>query len=662
MKELGIDIETYSSFDLMECGVHRYVEAVDFTILLFSYKRDDDSEVRTVDLASGEELPGEIASALTDPDVVKTAYNAMFERTCLSKYLGVMLPIEQWRCTMVQAARMGLPLGLSACAEALGLPVNKMREGNALIRLFSTPQRKRRRTLMGEEPERVLPSENPEKWEIFKAYNKRDVEVEQAVLAKVRRFPVPEFDQRLYVLDQEINDRGVLLDRRLAENADRFYHTYTDELMERLRALTGLDNPNSNTQMKEWLKGLTGYGIDSLGKGNVYELERKLGRYPQAVEALRLRRELAKTSNAKYASMLDCVNDDGRIRGLFQFYGAARSGRWSGRLVQLQNLPQNHMKNLGDARNIVLRGDYDEFTLCYDKVNNVLSELIRTAFIAGPGCTLHVCDFSAIEARVVAWLAGEGWVLEAFRAGKDIYCETASQMFGVRVEKHGENAELRQKGKIAVLALGYGGAVNALDAMGGQRLGLSEEEEKDIVYKWRNANRNIVALWGIFERAAIGALKDPGHPKPSTRGITFTGKWGGLMVTLPSGRSIFYVRAQVIPEHLRTRKGEVYEKDGLAYEGVNQTTRQWTVIRTFGGKLTENIVQAVARDILGEILLRCKEHGFDVVFHVHDEVIVEAKKGQTLEELESLFSQPIGWCEDLPLKGAGYSTPYYLKD
>jgi len=657
MTELGIDIETYSSFELTECGVYRYVEAEDFTVLLFGYSADG-APAECVDLASGEELPGEILSALTDPSVTKTAYNAMFERVCLSKYLGVKLDVRQWRCTMVRAARLGFPLSLAQCAKVLGLEQQKMTEGQALIRLFSMPRKARKTdTLFGSESRRVPPQEHPEKWETFKEYNRRDVDVEQAVLAKVRRLPVPDFDDRLYETDQAINDRGVLLDRTLAENADRFYHTYREELMAKLKGLTGLDNPNSPTQVKEWIRKTTGINVDSLNKKDIDSL---IGSIPskKVKEALTIRKELAKTSCAKYEAMLQCVCSDGRIRGLFQFYGAARTGRWAGRLVQMQNLPQNHLKDIGTARDAVVFGDYDEFCLEYSQPTYVLSELIRTAFIAKEGCTFHVCDFSAIEARVVAWLAGEEWVLDVFRKGGDVYCATASQMFGVPVEKHGANSELRQKGKIAVLALGYGGGVMALDAMGGQRLGLSEEEEREIVWKWRDANAKIVKLWGIVEKCAIAAIRgESKEPIVCNRGLRFSFWKGCLLITLPSGRPICYPRAKVGVEY--TRKGE---KDSIEYEGVDQSTKSWCTIRTFGGKLVENIVQAVARDILGWVLLRAEEKGYRTVFHVHDEIIVEAGEGQRLEDVEALFSEPIPWAKGLPLKGAGYSTPYYLKD
>ena len=447
MREIGIDIETYSSNDLKSCGVYKYVEADDFTILLFSYSVDGGA-VQCVDFAQGETLPAEILAALRDPAVIKTAFNAAFERICISRYYGwPLMDPAQWRCTMVRAARMGLPLSLEQCGEVLRLEDGKMKEGKALIRYFSTPTKGKRH----------LPADAPDRWETYKQYNIRDVEVEQQVLAKVRRLEPAEFDEQLYVVDQLINDRGVLLDRQLAENAARFDDEYKAQLLAEAKELTGMENPNSPTQIKDYLHKAAGISVSTLNKKNLDEVEALVKYHRKARRVLELRREMGKTSNKKYAAMLECVCADGRIHGLLQFCGAARTGRWAGRLVQVQNLPQNHLRDLDYARSLVKLGDLDDFQQNYANPTQVLSELIRTAFIAKPGCTLHVCDFSAIEARVIAWLAGEQWVLDVFRGGGDIYCATASQMFGVPVQKHGPNAELRQKGKIAVLALGYGG-------------------------------------------------------------------------------------------------------------------------------------------------------------------------------------------------------------
>ena len=647
MRELGIDIETYSSYDLKTCGVYRYVEAPDFAILLFAYAVDG-GPVQCVDLASGETLPEDVRAALTDPAVTKTAYNAVFERVCLSKYLGEKLDPAQWQCTMVRALRLGLPASLGQCGEVLRLEAGKMKEGAALIRYFSVPGKNGRH----------YPTDAPERWATFKAYNIRDVEVEQAIKAKVERLEVPAFDQQLYIADQEINDRGVLIDRRLVENAERFDTEYKAQLAVLAKTLTGLDNPNSPAQLKRYLQEVTGSEVESLNKKVLADLKDQLAEYQEAQQLIELRQDMAKTSSKKYTAMLNCVCNDGRIHGLLQFYGAARTGRWAGRLVQVQNLPQNHLASLDYARSLVRRGDLEEFTDNYSNPTHVLSELIRTAFVAAPGYVFHVCDFSAIEARVIAWLAGENWVLDVFREGGDIYCSTASKMFGVPVAKHGPNAELRQKGKIAVLALGYGGGVSALEAMGGARLGLSEDEEKEIVTLWRSSNKNITQLWQTLDSAATKAIKT-GESVTVNRGIVVGRRWGMLTITLPSGRTLCYPRVSIGVE---TGDGWRGDHEIIEYEGVQQVTKKWGKIRTYGGKLTENVVQAIARDILGIVLLRAREAGLQVVFHIHDEIVVEAAPGQTLEQVEALFSKPIDWCRDLPLKGAGYSTPYYLKD
>ena len=650
MTELGIDIETYSSNDLTSCGVYKYVEAPDFTILLFAYSIDGE-KAQCIDLASGEVLPDWIIAALTDPDVLKTAFNAAFERICLTKYLGLSKPLDpaQWQCTMVLAARMGLPLSLGQCGEVLHLAEGKMTEGKALIRYFSVP---------GKNGKRHLPSDAPDKWDTFKKYNIRDVEVEQAIKRKVQRLKPADFDEELYVADQEINDRGVKIDRTLVDAAARFDDEYKAQLLAEAQQLTGMENPNSPAQIKEYIKNTTGFTVETLNKGNLDTLDEKLIYWPKAQRVIAIRREMGKTSNKKYEAMQKCVCKDGRIHGLLQFCGAARTGRWAGRLVQVQNLPQNHLVSLDFARSLVRQGDLDEFEMNYANVTQVLSELIRTAFVAEPGKTFHVCDFSAIECRVIAWLASEDWVLDVFRSNGDIYCANASKMFKVPVEKHGQNAQLRQKGKIATLALGYGGGVSALEAMGGSKLGLTEDEEKEIVKLWRDSNPRIVRMWAVIEKAAITAIKT-GESVTVYRNIVIGKRWGMLTITLPSGRTICYPRAEVETEYNDGWRGD---HDIIEYEGLNQTTKKWGKVRTYGGKLTENIVQAVARDILGIVILRAKAEGLNIVFHIHDEIIVEATPDQTLADVEALFSKPIDWCRDLPLKGAGYTTPYYLKD
>lgn len=653
MRELGIDIETYSSNDLPSCGVYKYVEAPDFTILLFAYSIDG-GPVTCCDFAQGEQLPGEILEALQDPAVVKTAFNAAFERICISKYFGwPLMDPAQWRCTMVRAARVGLPLSLGQCGEVLRLAEGKMKEGAVLIRYFSCPTKKKDGTII-----RHLPSDAPDRWEVFKDYCIRDVEVEQAILKAVRRLDPAPFDEVLYSVDQLINDRGVMIDRQLVDNAARFDDEYKAQLLKEAQELTGMENPNSPAQIKEYLQKVTGQAFQSLTKKSLDDIEESLQYWPNARKVLALRREMGKTSNKKYNAMQACVCADGRIHGLLQFCGAARTGRWAGRLVQVQNLPQNHLRDLDYARQLVKAGDLDDFQLNYANPTQVLSELIRTAFVAKPGCTFHVCDFSAIEARVIAWLAGEQWVLDVFRDGGDIYCATAGQMFNCTVEKHGQNSELRQKGKIAVLALGYGGGVAALEAMGGSRMGLSEKEEKDIMQRWRQANPKIVKFWTTIEQAAVRAIKT-GEATTIHRGIVVAFRWGMLLITLPSGRTICYPRAKIGIERNDGWRGD---HEIIEYEGMNQVTKKWERIRTYGGKLTENVVQAIARDILGHIILRAHDSGLNIVFHIHDEIVVEAEPGQTLQDVEDIFSKPIEWCRDLPLKGSGYTTPYYLKD
>lgn len=653
MREIGIDIETYSSHDLPSCGVYRYVEAPDFTILLFAYSVDG-GPVVCCDFASGEQLPQEVFDALRDPAIVKTAFNAAFERVCISRYYGwELMDPAQWRCTMVRAARMGLPLSLGQCGEVLRLADGKMKEGAALIRYFSCPAKKKDGTII-----RHVPADAPERWEVFKQYCKRDVEVEQAILKIVRRLTPADFDEELYTVDQLINDRGVMIDRQLVDNAARFDEEYKAELLKEARQLTGMENPNSPSQIKEYLQKVTGQSFASLNKKSLDDIDESLKFWPKARKVLALRREMGKTSNKKYNAMQQCVCADGRIHGLLQFCGAARTGRWAGRLVQVQNLPQNHLTDLDYARQLVKAGDLEDFEMNYGNPTQVLSELIRTAFVAKPGCTFHVCDFSAIEARVIAWLASETWVLDVFRQGGDIYCATAGQMFHCRVEKHGENAELRAKGKIAVLALGYGGGVNALENMGGSRMGLSEREEKEIMQRWREANPKIVKLWTTLEKAAQRALTT-GETITINRGIEVSRQWGCLTIKLPSGRTICYPRASMGVEENDGWRGD---HPIIEYEGLNQITKKWEKIRTYGGKLTENVVQSIARDILGIVILRAEAAGLKIVFHIHDEIVVEAEPGQTLADVEAIFSKQISWCRDLPLKGAGYTTPYYLKD
>lgn len=652
IRELAIDIETFSGADIAACGVYKYAEAADFRVLLFAYSVNG-GPVRVVDIESGDVLPVKIRAALTDPAVLKTAYNAAFERVCLSRWLGMKpgeyLDAAQWDCTMVRALRLGLPASLAQCGAALRLPSEerKMSEGRALIAYFCKPCRA---TSANGGRTRRTPGDAPDKWSLFKRYNRRDVETEQRIRRVVTHLRVTDTERAVWVLDQSINDRGVLIDTALAAQAERMNAEYCAGLTAEARRLTGLQNPNSPAQLKEWLRRATGLDFASIDKATVSAHIGALAAAPRRV--LQIRQELGKTSNAKYTAMLAVACADRRARGLFQFYGASRTGRWAGRLLQLQNLPQNHLPDLAEARATVRSGDLDTLRFEYGNVPQTLSELIRTALVAKPGHTFHVCDFSAIEARVIAWLAGEEWVLDTFRKGGDIYCATASQMFGVPVEKHGANAALRQKGKIAVLALGYGGGVSALEKMGGARLGMTDEEMRDTVERWRAANPRIARLWRHAEQAAKAAVK--AGRGLLERGITLTAHAlnGSHVVaaTLPSGRKICYNAMRL-------------GADGrIVFDAQNQTTRQWEETETYGGKLVENLVQAIARDCLAETMLRLDRAGFPIVFHIHDECVIEAAPGQTLEAVEEIFKTPITWAPGLPLSGAGYTTPYYLKD
>lgn len=651
MRTLHIDIESYSSEPIAESGVYRYAMSPDFQILLVAYAFGDDP-VRICDLASGEDLPDEVLRAFFD-DTVKVAHNATFERVCFSTYFrrkGVIkdfLSPDNWRCTMVLASRCGLPLSLAMVGSALGFEKQKMSEGKNLIKVFCTPQ-KRTGLFNGT---RILPNDRPEDWKVFKEYCIRDVEVERQIDKALSWYPVTDFEQRLYAIDQRINDRGVLLDLELVRNAVKADTVYKARLNEEAMKLTGLTNPNSVSQLKDWLTEQLGVDVDSLTKKDLPDI---IGatKDPRVHRVLQIRAEMGKTSNAKYPAMLEAVCPDGRVRGLLQFYGS-RTGRWAGRLVQMQNLPQNHIPDLDFARRCLKDGDIEMLELGYGNVPDTLSQLIRTAFVAPEGKTFAVCDFSAIEARVLAWLAGEEWVLDVFRNGGDIYCATASQMFHKPVEKHGANAELRQKGKIAVLALGYGGAVAALDAMGGKRQGMTEEEEQETVTKWRTANPNIVQFWTDVENAALNCVvtEEPRY----VGNLRFAMHHKSLTIRLPSGRMLCYANAATTVNR--------FGRPSIKFQGLEQASNKWVWLETYGGKLTENITQAVARDCLAEVMTRLSRNpGTPVLFHVHDEVICEVDRPEVLDEICRAFDTPIDWAPGLPLKGAGYVTPYYKKD
>ena len=646
MKNLSIDLETYSSADISKSGVYRFCEAPDFEILLFAYSVDG-APVQSVDLAHGEALPKEIRAALEDPTVTKWAFNASFERICLSRWLGLpsgtYLDSSQWRCSMVWSAYLGLPLSLAGVGAVLKLEKQKLEAGRELIRYFCQPCAP---TKANGGRTRNRPEDVPEKWALFKSYNLRDVETELAIQQKLARFPVPDFVWDEYHLDQEINDRGIRLDLSLVENAIRMDTFSRAELTERMQRLTILENPNSVKQLKTWLTE-RGLEVESLGKKEVSALLRDAP--PELAEVLLLRRQLAKSSVRKYQAMQNCVCADGRAHGMFMFYGANRTGRFSGRLVQLQNLPQNHMPDLEQARALVRKGDYDALQTLYDSVPDVLSELIRTAFVPYVGGKFIVADFSAIEARVIAWLAGEQWRLDVFKNGGDIYCASASQMFHVPVVKHGVNGHLRQKGKIAELALGYGGSVGALKAMGALEMGLSEAELKSLVDAWRGSNPNIARLWWAVDEAVKEALAD--KTVSETHGIRFGYESGFLFITLPSGRRLAYVKPRI--EENR------FGGESVTYEGVGGT-KKWERLESYGPKFVENIVQALSRDILCYAMktLRC----CNIVAHVHDEIIIEADPKVSLEAICEQMGRTPPWAKGLILRADGYETPFYKKD
>nr|DAL66939.1 MAG TPA: DNA polymerase I [Caudoviricetes sp.] len=646
---LGIDIETYSSEDIAN-GVYRYADAEDFTILLFAYSVND-GPVLITDIAQGEEIPPRIVEALTDPHVIKTAFNAAFERTCLNKFFGLNMDAEQWECTMVRSAMLGLPLSLDAVGRVLKLEQQKMQEGKSLIRYFSCPCKP---TKVNGGRTRNLPQHAPDKWATFKRYCIRDVEVEQAIRRITAAYRIPESEHRLYVADQRINDRGVLVDMDLVTQAIRMDAAYKGRLNAEAVEISGLDNPNSVAQLKAWLEKETDTTVDKLSKKDLPALLASADN-DKVERMLRIRQEMAKTSTKKYEAMRKTACSDGRVRGLLQFYGANRTGRWAGRLVQVQNLPQNHLEDLDYARSLVKSGDLSAVELLFGNVPDTLSQLIRTAFIAKDGCTFLVCDFSAIEARVIAWLAGEQWRLEVFRTHGKIYEASASMMFHVPVDEITKTDPRRQKGKIAELALGYQGGVGAMKTMGGESMGLTEEEMSEIVDNWRNANPAIVRLWKDVEAAARMVIRY-GEPV-SVKGLKFFMSLGAMMIQLPSGRCLSYPRPSVGVNR--------FGSESICYEGVSQTTKQWCQQETYGGKLVENIVQGIARDCLAITILRLEEKGYPIVFHVHDEVIIEAPENDgvhTLQGVEEIFRMPITWAPGLPLKGAGYTTMYYLKD
>lgn len=644
-RTLAIDIETYSDVDLISCGVYKYSSSPHFEILLIAYSVDDEETV-CIDVANGEEPPKEFMEMLFDDTVTKIAFNANFERTCFSNYYQHSFRPEAWRCTSVQAAMLALPLSLEGVGAVLGLDKQKMTEGKELIKYFCNPCKA---TKSNGGRTRNLPKDAPEKWRQFKTYCIRDVDVEKQIRQRLDKFPIPKREQEIYCLDQRINDRGIMVDRNLVNHAVACDLLYKETATARAYELTGLENPNSVSQLKLWLKE-KGLEVDSLAKDTVKDLSMKAGGDVQ--EVLKLRLATSKTSVKKYEAIDRSVCAENRVHGLLQFYGANRTGRWAGRLVQIHNLPQNHLPDLELARALVSEGRYEEVELFFESTPNVLSELIRTAFVAKPGCRFIISDYSAIEARVLAWLAGEEWRLQVFETHGKIYEASASAMFHVPIEEITKTSPLRQKGKISELALGYGGAVGALTSMGALKMGLTEEELPGLVSTWRSANPHITAFWWAVDEAAITAVRDK---KPSKVGrVSFEYKSGILFVTLPSGRKLSYVK----PRMMLNKFG----REGLTYEGIGES-KKWMRLETYGPKLVENIVQAASRDILAEAMLRLEKEGFDIVCHVHDEVVLEVPDGKSsVEEVNEIMAVNPVWTEGLPLKAAGFESPFYKKD
>ena len=649
-RRLFVDIETFSGVDIRAAGLYPYIESDDFEILLVAYAWGDDP-VRDIDLTDplDEDAQAEmqdVIAGLLDPEVLKVAHNNAFERTAFKRHTGHYMPPEEWDDTMILAAMNGLPMSLEDAGAALLIEQQKIKEGTTLINYFCKPCKP---TIANDGRTRNLPDHAPDKWDRFRTYCRRDVEAMRLIYRRLQHFPIPDWERRVWALDARINDRGVLIDRELAESAIRVDEAFQKEHTAELKQLTGLANPNSVAQLKGWLETV-GVSVDSLDKATVTDLKGKLPD-PTTRRVLELRQMLGKTSTKKYKTMTAAAGRDDRVRGLLQYYGAGRTGRWAGRLVQVQNLPQNHLDDIGLVRELVRDKDLETLEMTFDSVPDVLSQLIRTAFIAKPGHTFLVTDYAAIEARVIAWLAGEQWRMDVFAQGGDIYCSSASQMFKVPVVKHGVNGHLRQKGKIAELACGYGGGVGALKAFGADKMGLSDEEMQTIVTQWRLASPTIPKFWRDAEKAAKLALDNPGRRfKIPSCNVRYWRDADALRCQLPSGRLLSYWGARL-------------DTDGsICFMGQNQTTRKWEKTETWGGKLVENIVQAVARDCLAVALLRLNEAGYAITFHVHDEIIAEAPEGKRWEDMAEIMGRSIPWAEGLLLRGDGYATNFYMKD
>lgn len=655
MTKLFIDIETYSSVSIKDCGAYKYIESPDFEILIIGYAIDD-GEVKIIDLLRGESLPEEFEDLLFDENCLKIAHNAVFERLSF-KRVGYEIPADQWYCTSVKAAYCGLPLSLDGISKALDLVDKKLDTGKALIKYFSCPCKA---TKINGGRTRNYPRHAPEKWEMYKEYNKYDVLAEREIYKRLESYKIPDFERKLYVVDQNINDRGILIDTELAKAAITVNEEYSEKLTKEAKALTGLANPNSAAQLKSWIAQKTGLDVASLAKDALPGLIEQCENYPEVLQIINIRKSLSKTSVKKYNAMINCAMSDDRARGAFQFYGANRTGRWAGRLIQLQNLAKNHENDIASIRELVRAKDTDILEMLYGDVSDILSQLVRTAFIAKEGHVFSVADFSAIEARVISWLANEEWRMDVFNGDGKIYEATGSKMFGVPVKAITKGSELRQKSKISELALGFGGSLGALRRMGGDKMGLSDVEMISLVRKWRSANPKIVSMWNELDESAKNAVKYRKRIICTDRNIVV--EYDGLYMTvqLPSGRKLFYYKPRIKGLY---KNGRVSEE--LVYQGVVQETKQWGEIDTYGGKLTENIVQATARDLLGNSMINLEAAGYFPVCHIHDECLVEvpvANAKESYNKMVQIMSKQPSWAQDLPLRADGYLTPFYLKD
>ena len=656
-KNLFIDVETYSSVDIKESGAYKYIESPDFEILIIGYALND-NPVKIIDLAQGEEMPEEFEEALLDQDCIKVAHNAVFERLSF-KRIGYNIPAEQWYCTSVKAAYCGLPLSLDEVSKALNLTDKKLDTGKALIKYFSCPCKATRINGMRT---RNYPEHAPEKWEMYKEYNKYDVLAEREIFHRLEKYEIPEIERKMYVLDQNINDRGILVDIELAKSAIDVDNTYTSILVQQAQQLTGLKNPNSPTQIRKWIEDKTSNVVLSLSKESMPDLMKEFADYPDIIEMLNIRKKLSKTSIKKYYAMLNCAMKDHRVRGTFQFYGANRTGRWAGRLLQLQNLSKNHIPHIEIPREMVRARDWESVEMMYDDVADILSQLVRTALIAPSGKVFSVADFSAIEARVISWLANEKWRMDVFHGDGKIYEATGAKMFNVPISAITKGSVLRDKSKISELALGYEGSLGALKRMGGERMGLSDTEMMSLVRKWRSANPAIVDMWKEIDEASKEAVRYQRPVSCTCRNIIFDCDGEFMTIQLPSGRKLFYYGPKFKDKKIgrSTMPTRV-----LCYQGVVQETKQWGEIDTYGGKLTENIVQAISRDLLGNSMLNLEANGYYPVCHIHDEILSEVpeKNAQAYyEEMASIMGTPPEWASDLPLRADGYITPFYLKD